>query len=323
MSKTISPALLLHKSGSTTTLCGLLKVGPLLDGTFITCTSLDRDITYDDMSGDGPLVYRASTGFQESNFQATSDLGVDNAEAKTLIPVYPNPGITQLMIDRGDLDSIEFIVYQVNYRDLTMGHEIMAAGPIGEQKIERGGLITIELRSWSQLLKQKSVVSYYSLTCRSRLGLSTGPVRNRCNYDISGEWDDFAVTAVGTEVVREFTIIGTDSNGIVATDDYYAPGLVEFETGDNAGQQLEIESYAADGEISLLMTTRNPIQIGDTGRLRRSCTLRWSGHNSCQTYNNRQNFRGEPFIPIGDALALNVPGVAGGGLNNGTGEVEA
>lgn len=328
MPKTVSAAFALSKAKRATAFCGLLKVGPLRDSSFITVTSSTQDITYDDGTGDGPLVYRHSTGMELSNISASADLSVDNAEAKTLMPVYPAEGITPAMIDRGDLDAVEYVVYEVNYLDLSEGHEEMASGPIGEQRVQRGGLITIELRGWSQYLKQRSVVEFYSITCRATFGsmpIGTGggvvEERKPCNYDITGEWVDFTVVDVGTETVRQLTISGI---GLNATDAWYAPGSLEFYTGDNEGQQREVELYTPAGagefDVSLLMTTRNPIQAGDTGRIRRRCTLRWDGHNSCTTFNNKPWFRGEKDIPIGDSLALNVPGVAGGGMNTGTGE---
>lgn len=152
-----------------------------------------------------------------------------------------------------------------------------------------------------------------------------------CNYPVEQEWVEFTVTDVGTETVREFTVTSDESPGLGTTLNYYAPGLLEFTTGDNAGQSREIESSqnqvdsAGDAaDIVLLITVRNPVQVGDTGRMRRGCSKRWTGHNSCETYDNREWNRSEPFIPVGDSLALNVPGVAGGGLNNdaGTGEPE-
>lgn len=327
MGKTVSGPYAISKASKASAFTGLLKVGPLRDASYITVTSLSQDITYDDGTGSGPLVYVASTGMELSNLSSSADLSVDNAEAKTLMPVYPAPGITPAMIDRGELDAVHYVVYEVNYLDLSEGHEIMASGPIGEQTVHRSGLITIELRSWSQYMKQRSVVEYYSTTCRATFGsmpIGTGggvvEERKPCNYNVEPEWVDFTVDSVGTETVRELTISG---GGLSIAANYYAPGLMEFETGDNEGQQREVESYAADGTVTLLMTTRNPIQVGDTGRIRRRCSLRWSGHNSCTTFTNKPWFRGEKDIPIGDSLALNVPGVAGGGLNGGTGETAA
>lgn len=338
MPKTIPIALEAHKKLSATTLCGLLKIGPLLSGDYLRFTSLDRDVIANVGDGLGQQTYYANTGMQTSTFSSSSDLSVDNAEAESLEPVFPNTAdITIAMIDRGELDDVEFTVYKGNYLDDSMGYEIVANGPLGEQIIQRGGLVRLELRSWSQLLKQNSVVSYYSITCIATFGsqppgsMIPGPVVPRwsCHYNAEAEWVDFIVTDVGSETVREFSIVAIPSSALDAFDsaeDFYAPGLAEFTSGDNDGQTREIEASSAapsNGEIdiSLQHTTRNPIQIGDEGRIRRDCTHQWSGHNSCQTYNNREWFRGQPFIPIGNGLVLNVPGVAGGHNDaDGTGE---
>lgn len=329
--RAVSSALLAHLRGPATTMCGLLKIGPFPDGSYLCMTSLDRNVTYDATAFDpeitgGELTYYAATGFQDSNFSATYDLGVDNAEAETLQPVFPNTnGVTVEMIDRGDLDGIPYDILVVNYRDLSMGHVHWASGPLGEQIVARNGLVRLELRSWSQLMKQRSVVQYTSVTCRADfgsqpIGTGGGVVEERfpCNYDLTGEWVDVEVSAVGADPFREFTVVG-DGSTPDPTAGYYAPGLAVWETGDNAGQSREIEGWDS-GDVTLLITTRNPVKVGDKARMRRSCTKRWSGHNSCETYANRQWFRGEPNLMIGDALALNVPGVAGGGSIDGSGE---
>lgn len=313
MSKTIPLALANHKALPATTLCFLQKIGPISSaGEFITMTSLDRDVVYDDGTGYGPLTYYASTGTQLSNLAASNDLDVDNGESRTLVPVFPVEGITEVMVDNGELDGVEFVVYEVNYKDLSMGHEVMANGQIGNVRILPGGLIVFENRSWSQLLQQNSVCELYSLTCRvKRFGSQPGEERFPCNYDVTPEWINVVtVTGVGSDAVREF-----DAASLVQADDYFAPGIVLWVTGDNAGMSREIESFSSDsggGSITLLFTARNPIQVGDTFNIRRDCTRKWDGHNSCETYNNRQWFRGEPFIPISDTVGLLVPGASAG-----------
>lgn len=305
MSKTIPLALKEHLAQPATTLCLLQKIGPLPNGTFITLTSLDVDVVYDD--GDGERTYYASTGMDLSAVAASNDLGVDNAETSSLAPVFPAQGITVEMIDRGDLDAAPFVIYRVNYRDLGEGHEIMGGGTIGEVRITEGGMVTFENRSLSQLLKQNSVCERDSLTCRVRkFGSQPGEERFPCMYDVSGEWVSGQVTEVGEEPVRDFF------TNLSAGDDFFAPGLILFETGDNAGMSREVETYSgpnsgADAYISLGFTTRFPVKVGDTFQIRRDCTRQWEGHNSCQTYNNRQWFRGEPFIPVSNTVPLSTP----------------
>lgn len=314
--KSVSTALLNHLRSSATTTCGLIEIGPLPNGEYLRMTSLDRDVIYEG------ATYYARTGFDAAATVSTSDLGIDNSEIATLEPEYPNTaGITVEMIDRGDLDAVEYRQYWVDYENLDAGSVLWSAGLIGEQYITKDNLVRLELRSWSQLMKQRSVVQLYSKTCRADFGSGypgSGALREErfpCNYDLTGEWVSATVTSVGNEVVREFTIVDMDTYPIIPIDAYYAPGLVQWTSGDNIGQSQEIESFTVDTgyDVTLLMTTRNPVQVGDTLRMRRGCTKLWSGHNSCETYENQEWFRAEKDIPVGDGITLNVPGVAGGG----------
>ena len=104
--------------------------------------------------------------------------------------------------------------------------------------------------------------------------------------------------------------------------------MVLWETGNNAGTSLEVESFtggdsSSDGYVSLRFTTRTPIEVGDTGMIRRECSRKWTGHNSCNTFwgsAKGSHFNGEPFINIGDSLANRVPGVNVTTSTGGTGE---
>lgn len=306
-----------HKGQSSTTLTDLLLVGPLPDDSYRGFTLLDVDVPYND--GNGLVTYKARTGFESSAMQASSDLGVDNAEATTLSTIagFPLEGFTQAQVDAGDLDKTPFVVYQVNYKDLTAGrHEIMGGGTIGEQRTKFGQFTVLELRSLSQQAKQ-TIGELDSLTCRAKfgsmpIGTGGGVVEERfpCGFDISGEWVSGEVEAVGDETDREFT----DATALTQVADWFAPGVVEWLTGANAGQQCEVESFALGGDVTLQFPTVNPILLGDTYRIRRDCSKRKTGHNSCKdTFwltDWNLHFRGENAIPVAEAGKLMAPGAA-------------
>jgi uncharacterized phage protein (TIGR02218 family) len=243
---------------------------------------------------------------------STSDLGVDNAEATTLAPVagFLSEGITQQQVDSGALDKAPFVVYRVNYADLTMGHEIVGGGTIGEQRTKFSQFTVLELRSLSQQLKQ-SAGRLDSLTCRIPFGSVSGEngLVHGCDFDLTAEWvDSLAVTSVGAETDREFTCIALDQ-----ADNYFAPGVVEWLAGDNAGQSCEVESFAG-GVVTLQFPTVNPILASHEFRIRRDCSKRKTGHNSCKDtfwltewFNH---FDGEPAIPVAEAGKLMSPGAA-------------
>lgn len=325
--KTIDIALKDHKAQPATTLTDLLLIGPLDDGSYRGFTLLDRDVVFTPAASVGEITFKARTGMQMSALQASGDLAVDNAEAQTLQPVagFEAEGFTQAQIDAGALDKIRFVVLRVNYADLTAGRsEVIAGGTIGEVRTKFGQLTVLELRSLAQQMKQ-NIVQLDSINCRAIFGSgaigSGADVEERfpCGYDLSAEWVSGTITSVGAETDREFT-----DSALLQAADYFAPGMVEILDGDNAGQMLEVEAFAAGGAVTLKFPTVSPLAVGVAYRIRRHCSKRWTGHNSCETFWGAEkplHFRGEPHIPVGDAGALNSPGASlarGGAV--GTGE---
>jgi uncharacterized phage protein (TIGR02218 family) len=330
VSKTIHATLLAHKEQASTTLCDCLLVGPLPDDTYRGFTSLDTDVDYN--PGSGSVTFRSHTGAQLSAMVSTADLGVDNAEAETLIPItgFEVQGFTQTQIDAGALDKVPFVIYRVNYNDLTAGqHEIVGGGTIGEVRTKVGGLAVVELRSLSQQLKQ-SIVELDSLACRAKfgsqpIGTGGGVVEERfpCGFDASTLWVAGEVESVGTETDREFT----DATSLVGTsygEGYFVPGVVEWLTGENAGQTREVEAYdETTGEVTLQFPTVSAIAVGDTYRIRPDCTHQVEGNNGCRFFWGSDwvnHYRGEPNIPVAEAAKLNTPGAALAGGPTGTGE---
>jgi len=316
MPSTIPAQLVEHFGQATQTTSYLLKIGPTPSGSYFGMTSINKDEVYDD--GDGELTYYAATGIQLSTLEASNDLSVDNGEAQSLITLIPGMGITQDMVDRGEIDTVEFVVYEHDYLNGASGeHRIHQSGVLGRCRVVQGVLVIPELRAWTQLLDQNGLVSLTSILCRAkRFGSQEGEEREWCGYDVTGEWRDFVVTAVGAETVREFTIAADSSDGLEDAEDYYAPGMTEWTEGDNVGFQREVAAFGAadssgESEVELRFTLPNPVQVGDKGRIRRDCTRRWSGHNSCDTFFGTEkgaHYRGEPNIPIGNTMNNFTPG---------------
>lgn len=236
MSKSIDIALQSHKDGVTKTMCRLLKISGTRSNTVYGFAGLDQDVTYDD--GDGEVIYRARTGIDESAFVTSADLRVDNAEVRTLFGSEGLPGLTRELIELGEFDGADAVLYQVNWKDLAAGHEVMQGGKVGRQTIESGSVVLVEIRSQSQVAKQ-SVVELTSTTCRCRqFGSQPGDERFPCGYDITGEWVTFTVSAVDDDPKRQF-----NASALTQAQDYFAPGVAECITGANAGRQVEVEAF--------------------------------------------------------------------------------
>ena len=321
MPRTIPISLQSHLDGETTTTCHILRIEPVRSGySVIGLTDLDRDVIYDD--GDGEVTYLAPVGFVASTVVATADFAVDNAETRSLFPEYDIPQISEADINAGAYDYAKFRLSLVNYEDLTMGAVRIMTGTLGEMKTVDGLSFIGELRSLFQQFRQ-SIVERDSLSCRATFGSQplessssssssepTGVKRERfpCGIDAEALWVDGTVGTVGVEPDIAFRDDGLPSS----SSNEFAPGLVEWLTGNNAGRQYEVEAYA-DGIVVLSFPTNFTIEVGDTFRIRPDCTKAWGGPMSCETYNNRLNFRGEPFIPVGDSGSTAVPGAADNG----------
>lgn len=327
--KTIDAVLLEHKNQTATTMCELLLVGPLPDGTYRGFAGLDEDVTFEPAASIGPITFKASTGVQMSAIEFSADLAVDNAEAETLYPIagYELDGFTQQEIDAGLLDAVRFLALQVNYNDLTAGRcEILHGGTIGEVRAKAGRMTIPELRSLSQQMKQQ-IIQTDSLRCRARfgsqpIGTGGGVIEERfpCGYDTSMEWISSAIDSVGSEP----DLVFVDATLIGSGDNYFAPGMFQVLSGDNEGQMVEVEAFDnSTGTVTLRFPVATVLEAGVLYRMRRHCTKRWTGHNSCETFwasDKPLHFRGEPWIPVGNAGLLNTPGAAMPRGSGGTGE---
>lgn len=279
--------------------CYLLKVIPEMPGLDpLGITNWDVDQVLD-------ITYHARRGFDSYANEMTADLAVDNSEVRFLVSEDYFDGITQDAIRRGDYDGARFYQWMIEPDNAADGQVIFASGTVGRITSVDGLEGTLELRSLTQTLKQKSVIEMGSNSCRVvQLG------DERCKIDVDALWVAAEVTAVGLETDRVFTV-----NGPTLANNQIWPGLVKFTTGANAGRSYEIESNTAN-VITLAVPTELAVVIGDELEYRPDCTRLWEGPNSCLTYNNRANFRGEPKRPVSETEQLMAPGAGSSGGAN-------
>ena len=293
--RTVPTALQAHLDGDSTTTCMLLKIR-LTNGDVYGITSLDRDIEYDD--GEDDITYVAANGFDPSAIAADIGYSVENAEGYALIS-DDIPGITVEMVEAGELDDAQWVAYLVNYEDLTDGHLVLDAGDLGEVRTREGIVWISELLSYAMRLRQP-IGHVWSRQCRATFG-APAEERYGCGVDAEALWEAGEVTAVGSESDRAFTGDVTTTSPI---DPF--PGRVRWTTGQNVGRIYSVESFDA-GTVVLNEPTAYPIEVGDEYEIRPDCRKRYT-EDCIATWSNGANFRGEPFIPVGDATAIQIPG---------------
>lgn len=228
MPKAMSPALIAHLGGDSITVCLLWRVA-LRSGKILAFTDLDRDVLYDD--GRGPLLYVSTTGFNPSAVESTSELSVDNSEIQGILD---DEFVTEQDIRGGLWDGAEVWIYRVNYRDLSMGHEVVNRGTIGN--ISTGRLdVKTEIRGLTQRLQQQSGTQVQP-TCVAFFGDSKCK-KNLADYTFQG-----SVTSVASRAK-----FGSDLDKPIG---FFAKGKIKWLSGANQGLEKDVKFFAGAPSFS-------------------------------------------------------------------------
>jgi uncharacterized phage protein (TIGR02218 family) len=272
----------LQKPGRST--CFLVKVVERNTGIAWGFASLDARVPFND--GIHDLVYDPSQELRPQNIQNTADMEVDNTE----LAGWFTDAIEQRIL-AGNFNSAEVTIYRVAYLNLSYGAEVIAYGQIGkvEYSASSNGKRKLEYRSLTQLLKQK-LNDVYSLTCRNAFG------DDKCGMPFV--WHSGTIDDVEDNLLR-FKI-----NGVAAADGFFDLGMVIFDDGANATFDMEVESWTADGWVTLSFVTPYEITNGTAVRIRQDCDKRAA---TCKAYGNIVNMNAEHLTPVQDQ-ALMVPG---------------
>lgn len=273
-----------HLDTRVTTTTQVLRIEPVV-GDVLGLTLTNKDLVIDD--GQGAVTYLAAHGFDDSAYCANAGQGVDNAEASVLVAPLANLGITMDMVNSGYLDGAKFHVYLVNWADLSV-IALLHYGHLGEIRYDDSLLVIPELRSLSQMAKQRAVCEAGSKTCRATYADAT----TGCYATAS--WTAASVTTLGVETDRIFNTAATVP----------APGLVRFTSGANSGRTFEVESFDA-GEVTLVHPTPYVIEPSATFEWRDDCDKKFT---TCKLKGQHKNFRGEPYRPESLGDALQTPG---------------
>lgn len=267
--KALSANLKTHMAGALTTLATLWKI-TRTDATVFGFTDHDADITYDG------VTYAAASGFSASAIRTSARLDVDNMEVEGMLSADT---ITDADLLAGLWDYAAFIIMRVNYADLTMGHEVLRAGTLGNVKTGRQHY-TCELRGMMQPLQQ-SIGRIYTPACDADLG------DTRCDVVLA----TYTVTGTVTAVASQSAF--TDSVRAEAAD-YFNYGLLTFTSGANAGYSMEVKDFGS-GAFTLQQAMPEPIAIGDAYSVYAGCDKLLA--TCVSKFSNVANFRGFPHVP--------------------------
>ena len=285
MSKNI-PILLLDAFGKRgTSTCFLIKV-LTREGLVYAFTTADFVVRFDD--GLGIVAYKPDEELRPQNIQSTADMTVDN----TKLVGWFKQAVEEKVVS-GAFDAAEINIYRVAYLKLWAGYEIVAYGTVGEIEYSSDAKDKrkVEFRSLTQQLTANAN-QFFSLTCRADYG------DDKCGMPFV--WYAGTVELIPGE--NEYLIFKV--NGVAQPDDFFELGVINILDGPNAGADLEIESWKADGTLKLSYVSPYPLEDGISVRLREDCG---KTETNCIEKGNIVNMRAEHLTPTEDQ-SLMVPG---------------
>jgi uncharacterized phage protein (TIGR02218 family) len=153
-----------HIGQEVTTLATLWKI-KRVDGTLFGFTDHDRDIPFDDATGDGLITYAAATGYTRTAIKNTSNLSVANLDLDSF---FDSSAIDEADLRAGLWDKADVRIMLINYLNTSDGIIKMRRGTLGDVTI-LDDMYTAELRGMTQALQQ-TIGELYTPDCREDLG---------------------------------------------------------------------------------------------------------------------------------------------------------
>ncbi|MFC5607744.1 DUF2163 domain-containing protein [Variovorax soli] len=294
MSKTISIPLKADYALGSTTLARCWKA-TRKDGFVLAVTTCARDLLFEG------VLYRAAEGFIPKAISQEASAAVANTEVEGFL----SDDITELEFEAGLWDGATVEVFEVNYRALVNGKLWIATATMGDIKVTRSAF-NAELRGLAQKL-QKVVGRVVTKGCPWVFGsMSPNAWTAACNKDLG----PLTVTGTLTSVTDLRTFADSDRFEV---DDWFGAGVITFLTGANAGEWLEVYSYAQSGGAFVThLPFLNNLAVGDSYSLTPGCRKRYT--EDCRTkHANTNNFGGFDLVPGADSV-LGLGGTEGTNL---------
>jgi uncharacterized phage protein (TIGR02218 family) len=282
MVKRLSPGLQAHLDGSATKMCHCWKL-TRNDGLIQGFTDHDRAISFDG------LTFEASSGFTATQFESSLGLAVDNLEVEGALS---SDTINENDLAAGHYDNAKVEVFWVNWANPVERH-IVNRGFIGEVK-RVGVMFQAELRGLSNALQQKTGRKYKRY-CNAIIG------DNHCKINLNSTVYKGSGAVTSALSNRSFTASGLAG----FADDWFTAGVVNWLTGVNASQNMEVKLHDfTNGVVTIELWQPMPFNIlaADSFNITVGCKQDASTCNS--KFSNIANFRGFNLIPGPDQLVF-------------------
>lgn len=249
------------------------------DGVVLGFTSHDQDIVYNG------VTYKAATGFAPSAVSTSGDMAVDNLDAEGMLR---GDSITAEDLRKGLYTNAAIEVFLINYQNIKDEVFLMRKGTLGEVTYGKNGF-KAEIRGLMEAYQQQTG-KVYQKSCRTNLG--------------SRECGMYLPNLTFSGYVKGIQEDGSFVIDVKQAEDYFSYGVIAFTSGKNAGSQMEIKKYHANGRTELFLPLGESVGLGDIFTIVAGCD---GNATTCRNrFHNLVNFRGEPYI-IGNSYSASYP----------------
>lgn len=246
------------------------------------------DADFDYTLPDGRAFVRGPL-FERGQISQKVGLSVDSMSL-AMIPVYREAPVAfgaQTLLEaaqrgtlRGATLQMERLVFETGLTDYK-GLWIEFAGTLSVRNTA-GGKIQAQVLSELNLLEKPMPPDIYQAQCKNTV-FDAQCRLSRAAWEVAS-----AVTAVTAGSKSQFTSALAQAAG------YFDQGVVRFTSGANAGEKRTVKAFAG-GVFSFALPWPQPIAVTDAFVAAPGCARNL---DACTNkFNNRVQFRGEPFIP--------------------------
>ena len=182
----------------------------------------------------------------------------------------------------GKYDSAKIEIFLIDNNNLNCGKIILLSGIITNIEIKENVFIA-KVKGIKEEIN-KTIGERYSPLCRCSF----------CDKKCGLDKNNFSFTGKISNIVDKTTFKTKDEIILSKPTYYFDYGIVEFLSGKNKGEKMEIKQYS-NGTFILSLNLPYELNINDEFKVLAGCNKNFS--TCCEKFYNAKNFRGEPHLP--------------------------
>ena len=243
------------------------------DNTNLTFTTNDENILYEN------VLYNSLSANDVDNIKSNIDIKEDHFE---IVNIISSNLINKDDILNGKYDSAKVEIFLLDIQNLDKGKVVLLSGKISNIEL-KDDVFTAKVVGLKDEIN-KTIGEKYSPLCRC----------NFCDSRCKLSKNNFTFSGTITNVIDEVSFITNNEIILSKSSGYFDYGIIEFTSGNNIGQKMEIKQYDS-GKFILQLNLPKNLSVGDNFNLVTGCNKEFS--TCCNKFNNAINFRGEPHLP--------------------------